>query len=830
MNAKLMTLLALILIVPVVHAASIGLSAPNLVRQGETETLTVSLSSSSPFNGTLYIDCTNLDISDEKRIPLENALSKQITRNFKGINPGQYSVSANLIAENGTIVDTKQIIGNIQSSAPEILSGYPSGVVSSGSVTLEIITNEDATCRYGTSNANYDNLPRTFEVTGEKTHTQKISELSDGMHEYFARCKDLNGYKMNESEKIMFTIDLPPYAEIQLSDESPLTAGTIEVSLIPSEELQETPKLEYSFDTSPGSKRLVSLAEDEGIWKGYMIITETDDNKVGTFYFSGRNENGVTGNTIKEGKIFVVDTKKPPTPVNIEAKSRSDGKIELNWYYEGEEVDYFRIYRSTSSGVDYLDFYSETGNVTRFIDYSTEDKATYYYKINAVDKAGNFGQLSGEVYATSVKGSSKEKESVSKSKEEAPKVLPPNLVYKVNDEIKKVETMLIDLGEISSNLENKEEKELVEYLDLNQKINEAKTKLQKIKNDLEGLKNNYMTESQLNNEIDKIELGMEKVRQTTPRDVNVIQKSDNVQGLNEGSIDLAIEKLFENPEFETIDKTNYKNQNMKIQENIEVLVTLYNIEVEFMDNEAEEKSLIIKSISYKGTESAKDVILYEIIPKSIAQSSSDISFLTTNYEVVEEDPIVKFGFAEISFTGQEIKYMVDKRVNINDVKNSASVALIGPVQLEQDISKLTGFSILNMDFGIQGRDMVFIIVGILVIGVLVGYQIFIGRGYSADRRFDRASYNFDKQTKNLNMKETNSKYTELGGRLIARKEVDIIEELIEWGHNHLNNNEIDQARRLYPRIEFLYKNLPKNEKVLVFDKCIELQRRMERQF
>ncbi len=829
MNAKLTALLVLILIVPVVHAESIGLSAPNLVMQGETETLTVSLSSSSPFNGTLYIDYTNLDISDEI-IQLENTLSKQITRNFKGINPGEYTISADLIATNGTIVDTKQITGNIQSSAPEILSTYPSGVVSSDSVTLEVTTNEDATCRYGTSNANYDNLPKTFEVTGEKTHKQIISELSDGTHEYFVRCKDLNGYKMNESEKITFTIDLPPYAEIVLSDESPLTAGTIEVTLIPSEELQETPKLEYSFDTSPGSKRLVSLAEDEGIWKGYMIITETDDNKVGTFYFSGRNENGVTGNTIKEGKIFVVDTKKPPKPVNIEAKSRDDGRIELNWYYEGEDIDYFRIYRSTSSGVDYLDFYSETGNITRFIDYSTEDRATYYYKVNAVDKAGNMGQLSEEVYATSVKDSSKEKESVSESKEEAPKVLPPNLVYKVNDEIKKVETLLIDIDEISSMLKNKEEKELVGYLNLNEKISQAKSKLEKIKNDFEGLKDRYMTESQLDNEIDKIELELKKIRQTTPRDVSVIQKSDNVQGLGEGSIDLAIEKLFENPEFETIDKTKYKNQNMKIQENIEVLVTLYNIEIEFIDNEIEEKSLIIKSISYKGTESAKDVILYEIIPKSIAQSSSDITFLTKNYNVVEEDPIIKFGFAEIGFTGQEIKYIVDKRVNINDVKNSASVALIGPVQLEQDISKLTGFSILNMGLGIQRRDMIFIIVGILVIGALVGYQVFIGRSYSADRSFNRASYNFDKQMKNLNMKEINSKYAELGGRLIARKEIDIIEELVEWGHNHLNNNEMEEAKRLYPRIEFLYKNLPKNEKALVFNKCIELQKRMGRQF
>ncbi|MDD5086477.1 MAG: fibronectin type III domain-containing protein, partial [Candidatus Nanoarchaeia archaeon] len=720
MNAKMTALLVIALIIPVVQGASIGLSSPNLVMQGDANTLLVSLSSSSPFNGTLYVHYTNLNISDDI-IQIENEMSKTITRTFRAINPGQYSVSADLIAENGAIVETKQFSGDVESSAPKILSKYPSGIISSDTVTLEITTNENAICRYGTANADYENLPKSFETTGEKVHKQNINSLSKGTQKYYVRCQDLQGYKMDESEIITFTIDLPPYAEIILSDSSPLTEGVITVTLIPSEDIQETPKLEYSFDTSPGSKRLVSLTEKDGKWTGYMIITNEDDNKVGTFYFSGTNKNGIIGNIIKEGKIFVVDTKKPPTPINIEAKPTNDGRIELNWYYEGEEVDYFRIYRSTSSGVNYLDFYSETGNITKFVDYSTQDKTTYYYKINAFDKAGNPSELSNEVYATSVKSSSKEKESVSESKEEAPKVLPPNLVYKVNDEIKRIETLLIDIEDISSSINEEEEKEIVEYLELNKKIDDAKTTLEKLKKDIESLKDKYMTEAQLDNEISKFDLEIKKIMQTTPRSIKVIQKDNTVQSLSEGSIDLAIDKLFENPGFESIKKDSYKKQNIKIQENIEILASLYNIEIDYIDNSMQEKSLILKSLSYKGSSSVKDVILYEIIPKSIAESSSDISFLTKNYEVIEDDPIVKFGFAEVGFTGQEIRYLVNKRVSMNDVKNSASVALVGPVQLEQDMQGVTGFSILNMNLGFQRRDIFFIIIGVLVIGALVGY-------------------------------------------------------------------------------------------------------------
>ncbi|MDD5086476.1 MAG: hypothetical protein PHV16_01860, partial [Candidatus Nanoarchaeia archaeon] len=104
------------------------------------------------------------------------------------------------------------------------------------------------------------------------------------------------------------------------------------------------------------------------------------------------------------------------------------------------------------------------------------------------------------------------------------------------------------------------------------------------------------------------------------------------------------------------------------------------------------------------------------------------------------------------------------------------------------------------------------------------------KGYNSNKSFEKNYYGSDEQSKIMKMKEINSKYAELGGTLIARKERDIIEELIEWSHNHINNNEINDAKRLYPRIELLYKNLPKNEKNLVFDKCIELQKRIGRQF
>ena len=53
---------------------------------------------------------------------------------------------------------------------------------------------------------------------------------------------------MNEPRVIKFTVDLPPSASIKLSDKSPVKAGTIEVTVTTSENIDNTPTLEYAYN------------------------------------------------------------------------------------------------------------------------------------------------------------------------------------------------------------------------------------------------------------------------------------------------------------------------------------------------------------------------------------------------------------------------------------------------------------------------------------------------------------------------------------------------------------------------------------------------------
>src|SRR3989338_3355507 len=140
----------------------------------------------------------------------------------------------------------------------------------------------------------------------------------------------------------------------------------------------------------------IPLAGANDVWKGYLPVTEQSDGKVGVFYFTGTDLTGYIGTLITEGKLFVVDTSKPPAPISIGISRESNSNIKLEWYYDGEPVDYFNIYRRDATGVDYIHLYT-TSAQAEYLDIATKRNTSYFYRVSAVDKSGNNGPLSAEV-------------------------------------------------------------------------------------------------------------------------------------------------------------------------------------------------------------------------------------------------------------------------------------------------------------------------------------------------------------------------------------------------------------------------------------------------
>jgi len=81
------------------------------------------------------------------------------------------------------------------------------------------------------------------------------------------------------------------------------------------------------------------------------------------------------------------------------------------------------------------------------------------------------------------------------------------------------------------------------------------------------------------------------------------------------------------------------------QNKVEVTVEAKNYVLKKYGGGEENYVVVVKTILPK--ESLSNVYVYEIIPKTFASSVSDIKFENSNYEVVEEDPIVRYTFPSI---------------------------------------------------------------------------------------------------------------------------------------------------------------------------------------
>ena len=149
-----------------------------------------------------------------------------------------------------------------------------------------------------------------------------------------------------------------------------------------------------------------------------------------------------------------------------------------------------------------------------------------------------------------------------------------------------------------------------------------------------------------------------------------------------------------------------------------------------MDESAKEKTFINKRISYLEPQSLQDIIVIEIIPKTIAENVNEVNFLDQKYEALKEDPIVKFGFLEFDYQGEDISYTLDKKIEMEELKNTKSIVLLNLNTLVQDSSKITGFSIFSLSgLGLSKTNMIFLWVGVITILALSGYYLLFVRDY-----------------------------------------------------------------------------------------------------
>ncbi|HCC05036.1 TPA: hypothetical protein DEP58_01880, partial [Patescibacteria group bacterium] len=76
---------------------------------------------------------------------------------------------------------------------PVISNPQPASTLTFGTVStiMRVTTNENATCKYGTTNTTYASLPNTFTTTGGTSHAQTLNGLTNSSSvTYYVRCID----------------------------------------------------------------------------------------------------------------------------------------------------------------------------------------------------------------------------------------------------------------------------------------------------------------------------------------------------------------------------------------------------------------------------------------------------------------------------------------------------------------------------------------------------------------------------------------------------------------------------------------------------------------
>ena len=884
-------MISLVLIISIFSTTTIAASSatiflPDTFEQGKDTIASLILSTEAKTQGIVFISYENIESTTTSRA-FDNAsfsgpgpYQADFTWTIKGINPGTYKVKVNVTDAFLITIASAEKIGIVSSSMPQIVSSSPSGSITSNEALLSVETNEDATCKYDINDMIYNQMQFNFSITGMSIHKESLTAVTEGNHKYFVRCKDSFGYMMNSSTIIDFTFDRPPTAKIQLSKDPPISKGTIEVTVYTSEPVMDTPTFSYALDDAPAAMQPISLSGRDSQWKGYLIISGDDNNKVGTFYFSGIDKSGSTGTLITDGKLFIVDTIKPTGIKSIKAEILEGGEIDLEWYYDGEETEKFNIYRSTSQGVTEVDYY-DSKNGTGYEDQSTYNHVTYYYRVAAVDKAGNVGPLSQEVFGTSVAGINTTQNTQETS--ELPKILPPDIHYIVDDEVKVIDSLILDVDSILEDFSKEEDSQLkAVYSEFNyaQTITTAKTSLSSMREEVENYKRDYMTKEELNSKINGKKMDIKKIEQTMPKKVEILEKTEFIQGISPGYISEAINVALSDVFKDEASKKKAVSSNTKINEDIKVEVNAYLVEITYLDDASNEFALIEKKITYENPDTLNDVFIIEEIPKSVAETTDEITFLSGDYTIIKKDPLIRWSAFELNYQGVKLKYKINKRISLADLKNSKTVAITNMNQVEDTKTGITGFSIMNLfteKMGFSQLSSLMIWIGLfMILALYLYYQFFVKKDNPSRKLVHSARYeDYDarnqqyqqapqyaapqhipvqsietpprysseytpiqktplanvqrlpvQETKTSQLQNTayHSSLQKIDNNLPSQSHLyaDQISAMIGEANYHLKKNRVQDALALYIKIEQTYQALPQNLKKEVYPKCAEL--------
>ena len=548
-------------------------------------------------------------------------------------------------------------------------------------VLVKVATNFDAHCKYSLSKGvSYENMEMNFDSSIGKLHQKSFTGLGDGIYHYYVKCIDESiGSIGNETElSIILRINSLVNAQIIFSKEEPLSEGIVEISLITSKIVSFAPTLSYSMDGGL-VKTPIPLLGNEKFWKGYLSIDKNFGEGVISFDFKANDLEGRQGTKIISGGVVKVDTLNPSTILEIVAVGY-DGEIKLDWHYNGDYKE-FNIYRSLSANPDFTDFYKISGS-NSFNDKWVEDGKTYYYRVSVIDDAGNEGELSSQVYATSLLNNVTYVSG-----------LALELMGRVDNLLVEIDFAVEELMAIKNSIATKsqKEKDLFSNLKLENEIDKSKSDLISLKQDVEKYKLQDLTENELNSKIASSRVKMNVIGKKVPEDIIILQEDSMKNLFDEKSIE---EFLFEFDPLmskERIDKSVKESLKIIDESGLEMASNFYLVEILYSDGTSKKISVVERNIN-SIIDRQDNQSFIEVFPRDIIDSINDIAFRNSNVNTIKEDSVISF-----ESDSKNIFYSFESNLDTERLRE-IKVGFISIADEEIDSSfSLTGYFLLDLD-------------------------------------------------------------------------------------------------------------------------------------
>jgi len=561
-------------------------------------------------------------------------------------------------------------------------------------------------------------MNNSFQVTGGTNHVTQLNNLNDGVHRFYVKCSDPSG-NTNTDYLIQIIVDQLPSARIILSSSSPLKVGIVEVKVIPSEELQAPPILEYSYNFS--TKTRISLSESGQVWLGEFIILNSDNNKIGEFYFTGVDLTGNTGTKITYGNSFRIDTQPPSIIELFTAKSDDSRYVNLKWLSLDTDVDYYKIYRSNKPEVTNLDFLTKTSN-NMFTDRTAEIGKKYYYKVSAVDEAGNEGDLSDEVELLT--GNSGELELSMLNDESGAYLEVLNLNKSKNEReesMKEIDSMLSSfndmlekISEIRSDLKEDETKSKLSFLD--ESLRNNKTEILNLQKQLNSLK---VTDSNVDitGNVTSIKKKVEELKSNIPMSIKLEEPKSVENQLTDQDIHLLLKDVLEakkiTKEESEIDK--YEKFLKEVNAKFAVNTKFVAITINYLDGTEKKAILITKELSTKEKDKNTRYSAIEYIPKDAIKNSQDL-YIDNKIKILSKNSLLE---VDIDTDNYQYYYIIVSEIKLENMSEIKTLILadlnkftIGTL----NTGLITGFSISNVTDKTGNNSLLY--VGVLIIIVI----------------------------------------------------------------------------------------------------------------